>query len=55
MANYLTFAQDKPIFVFSTISHDREGGGRLVPDIAVNPDGTWRQATFEDVWAGQEF
>ncbi|HBF38185.1 MAG TPA: hypothetical protein DDW50_12795, partial [Firmicutes bacterium] len=49
------FADDKPEFVLSSVHLDVNDGGKLVPEIAVNSDGTWRKATLKDVWAGQEF
>jgi hypothetical protein len=55
MANYPAVAQDKPIFVFSSMHLNVTEGGKLVPEIAVNNDGTWRKATLDDVWIGQEF
>lgn len=57
MANCLIFAQDKPVLVLSSIRFnvDEVEGGQVLPQIAVNSDGTWRYATLEDVWAGQQF
>lgn len=55
MTNCLIFAEDRPILVFSSIKFQKENGGALVPEIAINADGTCRQATIKDVSTGQEF
>jgi hypothetical protein len=55
IANYPAFAEERPIFVFCSMHLDVTEGGKLVPEIAVNSDGTWRKATLKDVWLGQEF
>jgi hypothetical protein len=53
--NCLVLAQDSLALVISSISLDVNEGGKLVPEIAVNSDGSWRKATLKDVWSGQGF
>ncbi len=48
-------ADNKPIFVLSTIRFDNDSKGILVPEIAVDYNGNWRKATAKDLWVGQEF
>lgn len=54
MSNCLAFAQDKPILVFNTIILNQENGGILVPEFAINSDGSWRKAIPNDIRIGQE-
>lgn len=46
----------KPILVISSCFPEAgTNGGSIFPEIAVNPDGSWRQAVARDLWVGQEF
>jgi hypothetical protein len=54
IANCPALAQDRPVLIVGQVNYNNEGG-KLVPEIAVNSDGSWREATLKDVWAGQEF
>ncbi len=48
-------ADNKPVFVLSTIRFDNETKGVLVPEIAVDAKGNWRTSTTRDLWVGQKF
>ncbi len=45
----------KANLVISTISFDNEKSGVFYPEITVDTDGTWREATIRDIWVGQEY
>ena len=48
-------AQSKPILVISSTVFNFGDNGIIYPEIAVNGDGTWREAAINDLWVGQEF
>jgi hypothetical protein len=45
----------RPNLVISKIRFVDERTGVFYPEIAVDSDGTWREATIHDIWIGQKF
>ena len=47
-------ANSKPVMVISTISYTSDNNCSLYPEIAVDENGIWREATINDIWHGQK-
>lgn len=55
-------ADSKPVLVLASVAFQNKmyhginyRSGEIYPEIAINQDGTWREAGIEDLWVEQEF
>ena len=51
----VTNCANRPLLVFTSVIYIDESYGMLYPEVAVDKNGKWREATYYDIWEGQSF
>jgi len=51
----VTNCANRPLLVFASVIYLDEGYGVLYPEVAVDKNGKWREASHYDIWYGQSF